>query len=61
MKIQDALDYEIANSPIAGYVSIGWMQEILSDYYAWKVNRKYSKYEHFMKMKKVIKYFNNEI
>ena len=60
MKIQDALDYEIANSPIAGYVSIEWMQEILSKYYGWKVNRKYRRYQRFLKIKQIFKHLHNE-
>lgn len=34
------LIYEIQTTPILGWVSWGWMQNICAKYMAWKVNRK---------------------
>ena len=50
----DALLYEVAGSPIAGWVSNPFLQSLLSRYYAWKVNRKYQRYLAFYTRPQII-------
>ncbi len=44
MNIFELLDYEIRASGWAQYIGIGWMQELVSRYFGWKVKRKYKRY-----------------
>jgi len=57
MNKEDALKYEIANSPIAEYISNEWLQKkLLAPYYVWKVNKKYDKYIMYKCMEEVYNY-----
>ena len=38
------LDYEVRSSWWAKYISWGWGQTLSSNYFAWKVGRKYAAY-----------------
>lgn len=42
---QQMLEYEIASSPIAEWVSWDWGQTLVARYYSWKVNRKGRNYD----------------
>lgn len=39
------LEYEINSSLIAPWISWGWMQDLIAKYFAWKVNKKYQRYQ----------------
>lgn len=54
MDKSDIVTYEIANSPIAPYISNKWLQEQLAKYYAKKASRKYRKYLLFLAIKRVL-------
>lgn len=54
MNKTDALNYEIANSFIAQFVSNEWLQEQLAKYYAKKIERKYRKYLFFLAIKRIL-------
>lgn len=47
------LEYEIANNIWVGYIGWNRAQELLSHYFAWLVNRKYSKYLKYKQMKRL--------
>lgn len=41
----EALTYEIESSWWAGSISWPWLQMIISSYFAWKVRKKYARYQ----------------
>ena len=46
MNKMEKLDLGMYEAPsIAENISIGWMQELMARYIAWKVNRKWKRYE----------------
>lgn len=45
LPIKVFLDYEIHSSKWASFVSWNWMQELSGRYFAWKVKRKYARYQ----------------
>lgn len=58
ISIKDALLYEIQSHWLASKVSNPFLQNLLAKYFAWKVGRKYKKYQYRMLMKDVV-YSNN--
>ena len=55
MKKEELLKYEMPS--IAEYISIAWMQKIVARYCAWKINRKWRRYENRQKREKFLKGF----
>jgi hypothetical protein len=45
MTQQEILDYEIRASWWASSVGVGWMQTLAGKYFAWKVARKYARWQ----------------
>lgn len=48
MNQHDALRYEIAACPIAGFCSWNWAQDLVARYLAWKVSRKWRRYQRYL-------------
>ena len=42
---KQALDYELSASWWADLIGFGWAQSLAATYFAWKVNRKFARYE----------------
>lgn len=53
--IKTLMEYEVANSWIAKYVSWPWLQDLIGSYYANKVRRKYLAYVKFKTEKQMVK------
>ena len=45
MRIRDALAYEIHSSWWARHISWNWAQKLAGSYFAWKVKRKWRRYQ----------------
>lgn len=52
MEKKDLLEYE--SPSISEFISIGWMQELIARYLAWKINRKWKRYEYRLARKEYI-------
>ncbi len=50
----EILDYEIRASWWASWISIGWMKNLASKYFAWKITRKYRRYKWSKDMQGII-------
>ena len=61
MTLRDAIEYEIAASPIADHVSWEWLQNIIATYYAWKARRKYQRYLYVQKRAEMVKELKAEM
>ena len=46
--IIDFLEYEVSSSWYAQNVGWTWLQRIIGEYMAWKVNRKYKSYKKYL-------------
>ena len=53
-KLKTILDYEIRSSRWASYISWMWGQNMAGDYFAWKVHRKYKRYQESIRMSIII-------
>ncbi len=51
---QQILDYEVSNRQWIGYISIGWVQELIGLWLAQKVKKRHARYIKFMNEKELI-------
>ncbi len=54
MTPQEILDYEVAASWWVEWISLPFLQELASKYFAWKVNRKYARYLRMLERKRFV-------
>lgn len=52
MKGKDILEYELANSFWCQFIWFGWGQELMARYYAYRVQKKISKYRRYLELKR---------
>lgn len=50
-KLKELLEYEVAGSWLVPWVSWSWAQEILSEYYALRVTRKYRRWQRYKQVR----------
>lgn len=55
LKREDILHYEVASSWWAGFISSDLGHTLVGKYYAWKVRRKFARYERHMKVRVYLK------